>query len=79
MFKKLYCPNCQHMGRPRKKLNSGSATLTGVLLLISLFFWPLFILSIPALLWCAVEKRDTSCRQCGWEHLAKGPPAGAGA
>jgi len=79
MFKKLYCPNCQHVGRPRRRLNRGSATITGLLLLASLFFWPLLFLAAPALLLCAIEKRETSCRECGWAHLAKGPPAGAGA
>jgi ribosomal protein L40E len=71
----LYCPNCHHTGRPKKKLNSGSSTITGLLLLASFFIWPLFLLSLPALLLCAFEKRETSCRKCGWQHLApKAPP-----
>jgi hypothetical protein len=75
MFKQLYCPNCHHTGRPAKKLNSGSSTITGLLLLASFFIWPLFVLSLPALLLCVCEKRERSCRECGWKHLA--PARGA--
>jgi hypothetical protein len=78
-LKPMYCPNCHHIGPPNRRLNAGSKWLTGILLLLSFFIPWLLILAVPAVFLCLVEKRETSCRECGWAHLAKGPPAGAGA
>jgi hypothetical protein len=70
----LYCPNCHHTGRPKKELQRGSVIRTALLLLGSLLIPWLLLLAIPAMLWCVLEKRATSCGECGWRHLARNAP-----
>lgn len=70
---KVKCPNCGYLGKPKKRINRTSSTITGLLLLFSLVFPWLLFLGVPALLLMLFEKREISCQKCGYQHVIRNP------
>ena len=63
------CPNCELEGEARKRVKSSVKTTVVILLIASLFYPWLFIISIPALLLAPLFGSEKICSKCGWQHI----------
>ena len=67
--KSVHCPNCHYQGKAKIK---GTGCLGWIvflaLLIISFFFWPLFIVTFLLFLWLIFKPANQVCPKCGWEN-----------
>ena len=64
----IRCPNCRFEGRARRSDTSGSVLVLLVLFLISLVFWPMFVVTLLALLCIGLGRKQLNCPRCGWNY-----------
>ena len=65
------CPNCEYVGPPRSRIKSQNLWVLFLLLILSLFFPPLFFGVLIALVAILFLERDVSCKKCGFVHIVK--------
>ena len=67
--KKISCPNCGYEGDAKVEGASGVAVFMWLLLLIASFvFFPLFLVSIPMLLWLLMKPAKQICPECKYQY-----------
>ena len=68
---KVHCPNCGYEGRARVVgRGCGMWLLWLALLVVSFFFLPLFLVTVPMFFWLAFSTR-TICRACSNPHVVR--------
>jgi len=67
--KQIKCPNCGFEGKAKIKGSGGGKwILWFALLVISFFFWPLFLVVFAMFLWLVFKPAKQICPKCGHDH-----------
>ena len=64
MAKEIHCPNCHFEGNAKRISSYGGAMLFIILLIVSIFFWPLFIATGILFIYLVFRPADQICPKC---------------
>jgi len=66
---RIECRSCGHAGRAGARFDPRSVRAVLLTVALGFVFWPLWLLTVVALLWLLLEGQVPACRRCGSDWI----------